>query len=368
MNSGIILMAGKGERSSLTYNKTMYQYMGKPLFIYSVEAFVKNEEIDQIILVIDALDEKQVRELIKDYEGIQIVYGGTTRTESLKTALKVTTGDKAVVHDAARPFIEVEDITKILNALEEYDMVSYYHTVVDTIKEGLKTLNRDNLKAVTTPQGFTKKCFDKILINSVNVYDELQIFEADDNFSIGFLEETHNNKKFTIREDFLNPQYLIGHSLDFHPLVANRKLILGGITFDYPLGLKGHSDADVVYHAVAEAIIGALNLGDIGTLFPDNDDKYLNIDSSYFLKYMTKVLKEKRYHINNLDLIIYLEKPNLKNYKRQIASNIARHLEINEHIVNVKATTMEKKGIIGNGEGIASEAIVLLKNDEGTIF
>ena len=129
------------------------------------------------------------------------------------------------------------------------------------------------------------------------------------------MEEAHDNKKFTNPSDFENPDYLIGHSLDFHPLVDNRPLILGGVKFDYPKGLYGHSDADVVYHAVTEAIIGALQMGDIGTLFPDNDDKYLNIDSSYFLKYMKNILKEKTYEVNNLDVIIYLEEPNLKKYK-----------------------------------------------------
>lgn len=360
MNSGIILMAGAGERSALSYNKTLYEYMNKPLFMYSTEAFLKNELINEVILVINPLDEKQVKELIED-EPITIVYGGTTRNESLRNALKIVKGDKIIVHDAARPYITVDDITEMINTLDEYDIASFYHQVVDTIKDGIKTLDRKNLKAVTTPQGFKKSLKDKILNNKEDVYDELQLFE-DEDVKIGFIKETHNNKKFTYQEDFEEPKYLIGHSLDFHPLVPNRDLILGGIKFDYPKGLKGHSDADVVYHAVTEAIIGALNLGDIGTLFPDTDQQYKDIDSSYFLKYMKKVLEEKKYQINNIDVIIYLENPNLKNYKRQMAKNISKHLEISENIVNVKATTMEKQGVIGTENGIASEAIVLLKN------
>lgn len=363
MNSGIILMAGTGERSALNYNKTLYEYMGKPLFMYSVEAFLKNELIDEIILVINPNDEKTINDLVKieeEIKPIKLIYGGTTRNDSLKKALRTINSEKIIVHDAARPHIIVDDITKMLKALDEYDIATYYHKVVDTIKDGIKTLNRNNLKAVTTPQGFKKELVDKILNNQEDVFDELQIFE-NDNIKFGFLEETHDNKKFTYQDDFQQPQYLIGHSLDFHPLVINRKLILGGIEFDYPKGLQGHSDADVVYHAVTEAIIGALNLGDIGTLFPDTDQLYKDIDSSYFLKYMKKVLEEKGYQINNIDVIIYLEKPNLKNYKREIAKNISIHLGISDSIVNVKATTMEKKGVIGKEEGIASEAIVLLK-------
>ena len=359
MNSGIILMAGQGNRSALEYNKTLYEYMGKPLFMYSVDAFLKNSLIDEIVLVINPLDEQTIKKYLQD-ENIKIVYGGLTRNESLKNALKEVNSEKIIVHDAARPFIEVDDITRMIKALEEYDLATYYHRVVDTIKEGIKTLNRDNLKAVTTPQGFTKKCIEEILNNQKDVYDELQIFE-DSDVKIAFLEETHNNKKFTYKEDFEEPKYLIGHSLDFHPLVPNRNLILGGVKFDYPKGLQGHSDADVVYHAVTESIIGALNMGDIGTLFPDTDQQYKDIDSSYFLKYMKKVLEEKEYQINNIDVIIYLEKPNLKNYKREMAKNISYHLGISENIVNVKATTMEKQGVIGTENGIASEVVVLLK-------
>ncbi len=363
MNSGIILMAGSGTRSTLEYNKTLYEYMGKPLFMYSVEAFLKNDLIDEIILVINQNDELQIKDLLKSLETsklIKLVYGGNTRNESLRNALKMINSDKVIVHDAARPHITVDDIIKIIYSLDEYDIATYYHKVVDTIKDGVKTLNRNNLKAVTTPQGFRKELIEKILSNKEDVFDELQIFENDD-VKFGFLEETHNNKKFTYQEDFIEPKYLIGHSFDFHPLVPNRNLILGGIKFDFPKGLQGHSDADVVYHAVTEAIIGALNLGDIGTLFPDTDQQYKDIDSSYFLKYMKKVLEEKKYQINNIDVIIYLEKPNLKNYKREMAKNISYHLGISDSIVNVKATTMEKKGVIGNQEGIASEAIVLLK-------
>lgn len=365
MNSGIILMAGSGTRSTLDYNKTLYEHMGKPLFMYSLEAFLKNDLIDEIILVINPMDELQVKDLLKvdeEPKQIKVVYGGITRNESLKKALKLVNSDKIIVQDAARPYITVDDITKMIQALDEYDIATFYHKVTDTIKDGVKTLNRDNLKAVTTPQGFRKSLKEKILNNQKDVYDELQIFENDD-VKIGFIEETHNNKKFTYLEDFKEPKYLIGHSLDFHPLVKGRDLILGGIKFDFPLGLQGHSDADVVYHAVTEAIIGALNLGDIGTLFPDNDMKYKDIDSSYFLKYMKKTLEEKEYQINNIDVIIYLEKPNLKNYKREMAKNISKHLGISDSIVNVKATTMEKKGVIGNGEGISSEAIVLLKKE-----
>ena len=120
MNSGIILMAGQGNRSTLEYNKTLYEYMGKPLFMYSVDAFLKNSLIDEIVLVINPLDEQTIKKYLQD-ENIKLVYGGLTRNESLKNALKEVNSEKIIVHDAARPFIEVDDITRMIKALEEYD-------------------------------------------------------------------------------------------------------------------------------------------------------------------------------------------------------------------------------------------------------
>ena len=125
--------------------------------------------------------------------------------------------------------------------------------------------------------------------------------------------------------------------------------------------LKGWSDGDALIHAVAESIIGALALGDIGKLYPDNDPKYKGICSKYFLEDVKKILDEKSYEIVNLDTIVYLEKPNLKNYKLDMAKEMASLLGINHYQVNVKATTTEQKGLVGKGEGIGAEAIVLLK-------
>jgi 2-C-methyl-D-erythritol 2,4-cyclodiphosphate synthase len=158
--------------------------------------------------------------------------------------------------------------------------------------------------------------------------------------------------------------YRIGHSCDFHPLVENRDLFLGGVKIEYPLGLLGHSDADVVLHAVAESIIGALGLGDLGTHFPDSDPQYHLKESKYFVIEAMNMAKKAGFIVNNIDILIYIEKPHLKDYKPLMRSNIAKLLEVDESLVNVKAATMEKKGIIGEGVGIAAEAVVLLASNK----
>lgn len=154
--------------------------------------------------------------------------------------------------------------------------------------------------------------------------------------------------------------FRIGHSTDIHQLVPNRKLILGGVEIPYEKGLLGHSDADALLHAITEAVIGALGLGDIGKHFPDNDPAYKNIDSKLLLHKAYLLAKERGYKINNLDSTIFAENPKMAPHIPEMRKVIAAILETDEANVNIKATRGEKLGFIGRGEGIMCEAVVLL--------
>ena len=154
--------------------------------------------------------------------------------------------------------------------------------------------------------------------------------------------------------------YRIGQSTDIHQLVENRKLILGGVEIPYHLGLKGHSDADVLLHAIAEAILGALAENDLGTLFPDTDDKYKGISSLILLQEVYKLMDEKGYKINNIDSLVIIEKPRLREYIDQMKANIANALNTSVENVNVKATCSEKIGFVGRQEGAVAQAVVML--------
>lgn len=153
----------------------------------------------------------------------------------------------------------------------------------------------------------------------------------------------------------------IGHAHDTHRLVVGRPLILGGVHLEHPKGLLGHSDADVVYHVIAEAIIGALGLGDLGTHFPDTDMRYHDMDSSYFVVEAVRIMKQAGYHVNNIDLTIFCEKPILKNVKPLIREHVSQLLEVSLDQVNIKATRGEGLGFIGREEGISAEAVLLLE-------
>lgn len=156
----------------------------------------------------------------------------------------------------------------------------------------------------------------------------------------------------------------IGIGYDVHALVANRKLIIGGVEIPYDKGLDGHSDADVLIHAVMDSLIGAMGLGDIGKLFPDTDMKFKDIDSRILLREVVRAMKKNNFMLGNLDVVIIAQKPKMSSYIEKMKKNLARDLETDVLNINIKATTTECLGFEGRGEGIASQAVCLLENKE----
>lgn len=368
----ILLMAGSGQRFNDSQNKALIKVANDYLFNHSLKVFIKDTKCEKIYLVVNNNDLEEVRKII-DNEKVEFIIGGLTRLESVKNALKYVT-NQVLIHDAARPILNQEDIDLMLNELEKYDAVTYYEKCIDTYRinenNKIRNIDRNKMYKIVTPQGYKQTTFNQILssIDSPQFTDEISILLNYD-YNISHLEALHSMPKLTYKQDldYINfllekdKQYLIGHSFDFHPFVDGEGINLGGVFIPFTKRLKGWSDGDALIHAVAESIIGALALGDIGKLYPDNDPKYKGICSKYFLEDVKKILDKKSYEIVNLDTIVYLEKPNLKNYKLDMAKEMASLLGINHYQVNVKATTTEQKGLVGKGEGIGAEAIVLLK-------
>ena len=156
----------------------------------------------------------------------------------------------------------------------------------------------------------------------------------------------------------------IGNGYDVHKLVEGRKLILGGVEIPYEKGLLGHSDADVLVHSIMDAMLGALALGDIGQHFPDNNNKYLNIDSMILLEKVMELIKERGYKIGNIDSIIVAQKPKLKDFLPKMRENIGKVLNTSIENISIKATTEEKLGFTGNGEGMKAYCVVLLNKED----
>ena len=158
--------------------------------------------------------------------------------------------------------------------------------------------------------------------------------------------------------------YRIGQGFDFHKLVEGEKFVIGGIDIPCDKGILGHSDGDLVIHAIVDALLGALAIGDIGSYFPSNDNKWKDMDSSYFLRHIMNIINEKEYTISNLDCTIILQKPHINQYIDKIKLNLSNLLELSVKNISIKATTTDKLGFIGRGEGVGCSVICLIHNNK----
>ena len=356
MYQAIIVAAGKGERSGLSKNKILYLLNHKPIFMHSVDAF-KKHGID-VILVINKDDEK---EILTYYDG-DYVYGGAYRSESVYNGLMASKARYVLIHDAARPFIKDEAIIEIKDKLKTYDAVLSCERVVDTIYKDLMVQNREAFLIGLTPQAFLREKYIACFNKDARLYtDDFSLYKSVYDEEVGLVYT--QNKKITTKEDISNlmPSFKVGYSYDIHQTDNNRPLILGGITIPNDFGLLGHSDADVLLHAIAESIIGALGLGDLGTHFPDTDPKNKDLDSKQILSFAKGLAKEHGYTIENIDASIYAEKPKLMNYVPKRKQVISELLNITPSQLNIKAGTNEGQDSIGKSLSIAASSTCLLR-------
>lgn len=371
MNTALIVAAGTGSRSQLKISKILYKINDKPIFMHSIDLF-KSLGFE-ICLVISKSDMKDVIQYVDP--SINIVIGGKTRSESVQRGLKEVTTPYVYIHDAARPLITKKAILNMEHALQNHDAVMLSEPVTSALKYNLKqnitSVNRNDYLLAQTPQAFlTEKIRYAYLRNQEAFDDDISLYQ--NFYEDALIHVIHNeepNPKLTYLEDFKNLKYQlegdlnmrIGHSFDIHQLKEDRKLILGGLTIEHDKGLDGHSDADVLTHAIAESLLGALALGDLGTFYPDTDPKYKDISSIELLKDVYKKIKALSYEILNIDSTVYAELPKLNPYITDMRKKISETLDIDISKVSIKATTYEKLDAIGNQKAIAAEAVTLLK-------
>ncbi|CCV66639.1 putative bifunctional protein 2-C-methyl-D-erythritol 4-phosphate cytidylyltransferase/ 2-C-methyl-D-erythritol 2,4-cyclodiphosphate synthase (IspD/IspF) [Paracholeplasma brassicae] len=369
MYSSIVLCAGLGSRSELGYNKVTHLFNGKPIFLHSVDVFLKRSH--EVIVVINPNDEAFMKEALP--KEVKITYGGNTRGESVLSGLKLVTNPNVLIHDGARPFINEDMVIQIEDQLLEYDAVMLAKSVINTIYEkqddGLHVLERNKLFEAETPQGFKTDKIKLAYVKQQGLFtDDISLYQACYKDEVGLIFHGYDNHKITTKQDLLNldkkgngVMYKIGHSYDIHQTDSNRKLILGGLEIKADKGLMGHSDADVLLHAVAEAILGALGLGDLGTIYPDTDPNNKDLDSKVIVGFVVDKMKQTGYQISNLDATVFLEKPKLAPHIDDIKQSVARLLETELSNVNIKAATNEKLDAIGEERAIAASATVLIK-------
>ncbi len=375
-NALVILAGGKGKRFGQKKPKQFYKVGEKTI----IEIFLSNLDVDKFSLVIFSINKKYIK-LIRELpfytsKKNKIVFSepGLNRQQSSFKALKKIEKYKlknVLIHDAARPFCSNTLINKILNKLKKFNncipYVEYNGRNID--KKNNKDVNSLNIQ---TPQGFDYKT----IFNAHNNYKK---FDLPDDASllqkmklkIYFTKGDKKNIKVTYPEDliyfnlFKKPIYRSGIGYDIHQIDRNSKkgLKLCGISLPHPK-LVGHSDADVGLHAICDSIFGALSLRDIGYYFPNTEKKWKNANSSKFIFFCKKKLLERGFYITNIDINIIAEKPKITKYVSKMKINLAKMLNIKTKSISIKATTNEKIGFIGNGEGIAAEAITQITNDE----
>ena len=342
----------------------------------SVRSFAQHPEMDAVVVVtrtdLIPLAESWKSRYPKLYA---IVPGGDTRCLSVKEGLRAMPEDTewVAIHDGARPFVTEELISEVLKSAKECGAAAPAVPVVDTVKEVdgeefvTGTLDRSKLRAISTPQIFRADLYRTVIENETDSFDDCQLFEKA-GYPVKLVAGDRNNFKITTKEDIARAKqqmgvsdYRIGHGYDVHRLVEDRKLIIGGVDIPYEKGLLGHSDADVLLHAISDAVLGAAALRDIGYHFPDTDPKWEGADSRMMLRECVRLVKEKGYKVANVDATVLCQRPKLAPHIDKMRANIAEDLQIPEDAVSVKATTEEGLGFTGEGKGIASHAVVLLK-------
>lgn len=377
----IVLAGGSGSRMGAACNKVLLPLMGEPVIVRSVRAFYGL--VEQIVLVSrqEDIPDMQSALVAADLIDIVIVPGGSTRQESVRNGLYALPDacSHVLIHDGARCLVDEGTIRRCMASAELHGSGVAAIPAVDTIKRVhadetvAETPDRSALRAVQTPQAFQ--------INIIRrAHKEAQndgFIGSDDASLVERLGEPvyltpgdRRNLKMTTPEDmkaaeaYLGgddfPALRVGQGYDVHRLTEGRELILCGVNVPHTMGLLGHSDADVAVHALMDAMLGAVALGDIGRHFPDTDERYCGISSMKLLEHVVELLKAHRAHVSNCDVTIVAQKPKLLPYIPQMRQNLADALELPLDRVNVKATTTERLAFEGREEGISSQAICMV--------
>lgn len=367
--AAVIVAAGKGLRAGQPLPKQFALWRGKPVLRHSAEALLEAGAAP-LVIAIPENGEEHANVALAGLDGFELVTGGETRQQSVAAALeRIGHAERVLIHDAARPNLPLPVIERLLDALESHPGAIPVLPVVDSLAiaengEMAGTAAREELRRVQTPQAFR---FTDILAahrewhGQSNAGDDAQVLRAAGG-RIALVEGDEILAKLTFAEDFMAalPAVRTGMGFDVHRLGAGEELWLGGVKIHHDKGLIGHSDADVALHALTDAILGAIGDGDIGTHFPPSDPQWKGASSDRFLVHAADLVCENAYTIANVDLTIICEEPKIGPHRPAMRTRIAELLSVDTGAVSVKATTTERLGFTGRGEGIAAQAIVTL--------
>ncbi|EIZ0997614.1 bifunctional 2-C-methyl-D-erythritol 4-phosphate cytidylyltransferase/2-C-methyl-D-erythritol 2,4-cyclodiphosphate synthase [Campylobacter coli] len=358
----IMLAAGNSTRFDMGVKKQFLRLGDDPLWLYATRNLSTFYPFKKI--VVTSSNTSYMKKFAKNYEFVE---GGATRAESLKKALEVIDSEFVMVSDVARVLVSKSLFDRLIENLDKADCITPALKVADTTLFENEALQREKIKLIQTPQISRTHLLKQALSQNLDFTDDSTAISAVGG-KIWFVEGEENTRKITFKEDLKkldlprpSNEIFCGNGFDVHEFGEERPLLLGGVEIHPTMGLKAHSDGDVLAHSLTDAILGAACLGDIGELFPDTDEKFKNANSMNLLKEAYKRVKELGFELVNVDICVMAQTPKLKDFKEAITQNIANTLSIDEFRVNIKATTTEKLGFIGRKEGMAVLASANLK-------
>jgi 2-C-methyl-D-erythritol 4-phosphate cytidylyltransferase/2-C-methyl-D-erythritol 2,4-cyclodiphosphate synthase len=377
----LVVAAGSGSRAGGAVPKQYQRLAGKPLLAHALDE-LRHPAIDEVRVVIGPGQEALYRQAVDARALPSPVIGGGTRRDSVRNGLEelAQAGDVDVVmiHDAARPFLPPAVIDRLIDGLDRHPGAVPVLPVVDTLArrgDGLgETVARDDLVRVQTPQAFR---FPDIFAAHRSwpadreATDDAQIARAA-GLAVAVVAGDPMLEKITLPEDFARAEQRLAASLvsrtglgfDVHASAEGEELWLGGLLIPHPRGLKGHSDADVVLHALTDAILGAIGEGDIGTHFPPSDPRWRGAASSRFVEHAVSLVAGRGGRIDHADMTIICEAPKIGPHREAMRAHVAGLLQVHAGRVSIKATTTERLGFTGRGEGIAAQAVVTVRLPE----
>ena len=370
----VIAAAGIGKRYGGDLPKQYAHINGQSVIEKAINPFINSKQVSKIIIVISRDDKEIKNQSFYDDKKIQYVYGGSTRKESINNALKVADSkfEYVITHDAARPNIKEEDINDLCKDITQSKAsCSFFFTpVYDSIKEidlNERTKDKSKFYLVQTPQisklDDLKDSIQKCIDDDIDCPDESFAIEYS-NLKLSRIQGSRSNIKITEPEDLeLLNKFLIrsGVGFDLHKYESGDGIILGGHKINCDFKIVAHSDGDVLLHSIADSILGASGLGDIGIFFSDQDEVNKNLDSSKIIEYCLNELIKLNLEIYNVDATIICEHPKINPHRDIILKKLSDLLKIPETSIGLKATTSEKIGIIGNNKAIAVQSIVNIK-------
>jgi 2-C-methyl-D-erythritol 4-phosphate cytidylyltransferase / 2-C-methyl-D-erythritol 2,4-cyclodiphosphate synthase len=368
----LIVAAGQGVRAGGTTPKQFAPLVGKPMLAHSHATFAAHPAIHEVVLVIAPGQEPMLREALGD---IEFVLGGPTRRESVRNGLRAISADRVLIHDAARPFVPARVVDALLDALETHEGALPALPVADTLARGDDVLGesvpREGLLRVQTPQAFRYATIveaHRLWPDDIEATDDAQMVRALGH-DIAVVPGEVALEKITHPADFAAAELRhaagmrvrTAQGFDVHRFAAGEALWLGGVLIPHDKGLSGHSDADVALHAITDALLGTIGAGDIGMHFPPSDPRWRGAASARFLEHAAELIAAQGGTIDFVDVTIICEAPKIGPHREAIRTSIARILKLSETLVSVKATTTERLGFTGRGEGMAAQAIATVR-------